>query len=190
VLIIFPALVLMASSQSAENEARWHDTAWAVLDEAWAGSKPEYDRVFIKEHILASLAPVESPRATEVFRRAFRTSPSAAATAAGLLSKRRVAVLFPEISAVLKTNREVGIQVMLLGCLKHVPTPEAANVIRPFALEDNKPVIGVAFGILGEMGQIATPVLSEALVKGCRICKEFAAAVLMQVGATTNSAVR
>lgn len=193
--VLVSALTVSASAQSTEDAARRRDAAWAIVDEAWVainnrGYSGVLYRGVYKEDILTSLARVESARATEIFRQALKTSPTAAATVSGMLAERRVVELFPEISAVLKTNRMEGIQGLLLACLEHVTTPEAVNVIRPFALEDKKSATVVAFATLNRMGPVAIPVLFEALTQGCWVCREYAASVLLHMGATTNSAVR
>lgn len=157
---------------SARDSAR--DAAWQVLDSAWAAA----GHGDWKDSVLGSLARVRSARATEMFRKALRESPGMPAQAAIMLSEERVSELLPEISERLRTDRDVNAEIWLISCLRKLHSRTAADLVAPFAMEDHEPVTGVAFGVLNDLGPIATPVLETVLKQGCFKCRESAAYVL------------
>jgi len=150
-----------------------------VLDPVWANGSA--DR---KEDVLGSLVRVQSARATEVFRAALRGSSALAARAANLLSDQRVLELLPEISDRLKTEGDAHALIELISCLKKLHSRAGADLVAPFAMVDREPVTGVAFGVLSDLGSVASPVVAAVLKQGCFTCRESAAYVLPATAAT------
>jgi HEAT repeat protein len=151
------------------------DEAWTLLESTWSSGNH-----LQKEEVLGSLARVRSPRATEIFRKALRDAPLFAARAANLASEERVSELRTEIAARLKGERDTHARIELIGCLRKLRTGTAADLVMPFAMREEAPLNGVAFGVLSDLGAVAVPVLGRILKEGCSTCKETAAYLLTQ----------
>jgi HEAT repeat protein len=182
VMLLIPAWPGTAQDETPGSRA---GQAWALLDSAWRTGNPAE-----REVVLGSLARVESPRATAIFRDALEhRDPATAARAASLASERRISELLPDIEKRLAVESSVGALVGLIGCLRRAHTPTAAALAGPFAQNDREPVTGVAFGVLNELGAAAVPTLVGVVHGGCAKCRETALHVLIRLGASRGENV-